>query len=150
MVKPKPTKTIANRRARHDYSLGDSFNVGLMLTGSETKALRQGQGSLQGAYVTVKDNELWLVGALIMGGKGLDISESDQTRSRKLLAKKREINQLIAAKQQGNTIVPLEILSGGRFIKLKIATGRGKKQYDKRETLKQRAAKRRIQTVKSR
>lgn len=137
-------KQITNRRARHDYELGDSLVVGMQLSGAETKALRLGHGQLRGSYVTIKDGELLLLNAAITGTRGILIDESDQTRSRKLLAKKREITALIDAKQQGRTIVPLEVLTGGRFIKLRIAVGRGKKQYDKRETLKRRDEQRRI------
>lgn len=145
------TKQITNRRARHDYDLGDSLVVGVQLTGTETKALRMGHGQLRGAYVTVKDNELLLVNATINGTRGIPIDESTQTRSRKLLAKHREISALVEAKQQGRTIVPLEILTQGRFIKVRIAVGRGKKQYDKRETLKRRDEQRRINaTLKNR
>jgi SsrA-binding protein len=131
-------KSIQNRRARYDYEIGDSFVVGLELTGAETKALRMGHGQLRGAYVTLRQAELYLVNATISPTKGIPISESDQTRNRKLLAKKREIKNLFDAKQQGKTIVPLEILTGGRYIKLRIALGRGKKRYDKRQTLKAR------------
>lgn len=131
-------KTITNRRARFDYELGDSLVVGLELTGPETKNLRLGHGQLTGAYVTIKDNELYLINARIASSSGIPISEDDQTRTRKLLAKKREIERLNEAKQQGRTILPLEILTGGRYIKLRIATGKGKKQYDKRESLKKR------------
>jgi len=138
----KQSKGISNRRAKHDYQLGDSFVVGLQLTGAETKALRLGHGQLRGAYVTVKDSakggELWLVNATISPSAGVPISESDQTRSRKLLAKRREIDELIKAKQQGQTIIPLDILNRGRYIKLRIAAGRGKKKYDKRQILKKR------------
>ncbi|HSW99086.1 MAG TPA: SsrA-binding protein SmpB [Candidatus Saccharimonadales bacterium] len=143
--KKQPTsKQITNRRARHDYELGDSMVVGVALTGAETKALRMGHGQLRGAYVTVKDGELWLVNATISASSGILIDEQAQTRNRKLLAKRREIEHLVEAKQQGQTIVPLELLTGGRFIKLRIAIGRGKKLYDKRETLKKRDEGRRI------
>lgn len=131
-------KRIENRRARHDYELGDSIVVGISLTGAETKLLRLGHGQLRGAYVTIKDGELLLVNASINGTNGIPVSESDQTRTRKLLAKRREIASLIDAKQQGKTIVPLEMLTGGRYIKLRIAVGRGRKHYDKREALKKR------------
>jgi len=142
--KQHQTKQIVNRRARHDYELGDSLVVGIQLSGAETKALRMGHGQLRGAYVTVKDDELLLINATVSGTRGIPISESDQTRSRKLLAKHREIQALLEAKQQGRTIVPLEMLTSGRFIKVRIAVGRGKKQYDKRETLKKRDALRHI------
>jgi len=139
MAKKKRTtgpKTIQNRRARFDYELGDSLVVGLALTGAETKSLRMGHGQLRGAYVTVKDDELYLLNGTINGTHGIPVPESDQARTRKLLAKKREIAALITAKQQGRTIVPLELLTGGRFIKLRIAVGKGKREYDKRQTLK--------------
>ena len=143
-------KTIQNRRARHDYELGDSLVVGLELTGAETKSLRMGHGQLRGAYVTVKDSELYLLNGTINGTSGVPIDEQQQTRTRKLLAKRREIDALIDAKQQGRTIVPLEILTRGRYIKLRIAVGKGKKLYDKRESLKKRDETRAIhQAVKN-
>ncbi len=133
-------KAIQNRRARHDYELGDSLVVGLQLTGGETKSLRMGHGQLRGAYVTVKDNELYLLGATINGTAGVPLDETTQVRTRKLLAKRREIDALIEAKTQGRTIVPLDILTQGRYIKLRIAIGKGKKRWDKRQSLKQRDA----------
>jgi SsrA-binding protein len=145
--KPNQPKVISNRRARHDYELGDSLVVGLELTGAEVKSLRMGHGQLRGAYVTLKQNELFLINAAINGTSGIPIAESDQTRARKLLAKRREIEHLIASKQQGKTIVPLELLTGGRYIKLRISVGRGKKNYDKRQTLKARDESRNINAV---
>lgn len=132
------TKQIRNRRARHDYDLGDGLVVGISLTGGETKALRMGMGNLKGAYVNTRDGELWLVNATITGNDSVRVAEEDKTRNRKLLAKQREIDDLMSAKQQGQTIVPLEFLTKGRFIKLRIAAGRGKKRWDKRETIKKR------------
>lgn len=140
-------KTIQNRRARHDYELGDSLVVGMELTGAEVKSLRMGHGQLRGAYVTVKDDEIFLIGATINGTKGVAIDESGQTRTRKLLAKRREIDALIAAKQQGRTIVPLDILTAGRYIKLRLAVGKGKRSYDKRQTLKKRDTDRELQVA---
>lgn len=149
--KPRQHKTITNRRARYDYELGDQLVAGLELTGRETKSLRLGHGQLQGAYVTVKDDQLWLINAAIIGSGGIPISESEQTRTRRLLAKRREIDALIEAKRQGRTIVPLEILTRGRFIKLRLAIGKGKKRYDKRQTLKERDATRDVsRALKSR
>lgn len=138
------TKQITNRRARHDYELGDSLVAGIELTGAETKSLRMGHGQLRGAYVTVKNNELLLINATITGSSGIPIAEQDQTRARKLLIKRREIDALMEAKQQGRTIVPLEILTRGRYIKVRIAVGKGKKLYDKRQTLKKREESRQI------
>ena len=132
--KPQSVKTISNRRARHDYELGDSLIVGIELSGRETKALRMGHGQLRGAYVTVKDNQLWLLNATIHGTNGIPIDETEQTRSRRLLAKRKQIDELIASKQQGKSILPLEILTQGRYIKVRIALGQGKKNYEKRAT----------------
>lgn len=144
---PPKTKQIVNRRARHDYELGDSLVVGIALSGRETKALRMGHGQLRGAYVNVGNDELWLINSAINGTAGIPITEQEQTRNRKLLAKRREIDALVAAKQQGRTIVPLELLTGGRFIKLRIAVGKGKKLYDKRDTLKKRDEERRMNSA---
>jgi len=143
MARKKPTTgRITNRRAQHDYELGDSFVAGLELTGAETKNLRMGHGQLRGAYVTVKNNELWLLNATISGTAGIPMDDANKTRTRKLLAKRREIDALIAGKQQGRTIVPLEIITKGRYIKLRLAIGKGKKLYDKRQTLKAKDEKR--------
>jgi SsrA-binding protein len=144
----KKTKPVAgkvsNRRARFDYELGASLIVGLQLTGAETKALRLGQGKITGSYITVKNGELWLVGAQITGNRAVYIEPSDQMRDRKLLAHKNELANLTEARKQGSTIVPIELLTGGRYLKLKIATGKGRKRYDKREVIKKRQQQRDI------
>jgi SsrA-binding protein len=145
--KPQSTKHITNRRARFDYDLGDSLVVGIALSGAETKALRRGHGHIRGAYVAVKDEELWLVNATIIGDGSVKVPEEDRTRSRKLLAKRKEIAELMAAKQQGQTIVPLEVLTRGRFVKVRISFGRGKKKYDKRQIIKKRDEARQISTA---
>ncbi len=143
MKKKKQTPgRIINRRAKFDYQLGDSFVMGLVLTGRETKSLRQGHAHLRGAYVTIKDTpkggELYLTNAMIASGKTFIIPEEEQTRARKLLAHRKEINTLLAAKQQGNALIPTEFLIAGRHIKLRVSIGKGKKRYDKRATIKER------------
>ncbi len=145
--KHNQTKQIVNKRASFDYSLGDAINVGIELLGSEVKALRLGQGNLRGAYVTVKDDQLWLINCKITGTNGVPIDVEKQSRTRKLLANRKEIDELISQKNQGQTIVPLKIIVSGRFIKLKISAGKGKKQYDKRQTLKERDEKRTINMI---
>lgn len=142
--KQRRSGKIVNRRARYDYDLGDEFVMGLQLTGAETKALRLGHGSLTGAYVTDKDNELWLIGAQVMSSPTLPIPEQEKIRSRKLLAKRSEINKIIAARRAGISAVPLEILTRGRYIKLRLSIGKGKKRYDKRQTIKRRQQERDI------
>jgi len=143
--KKKPQKSISNRRARFDYEIKDTLIAGVVLSGAETRAVRQGQADLKGAFVNVKNGELWLTNTTISGSHLAPISEEDKTRSRKLLLKSREIKQLIEAKEQGSTIIPLEILNSGKYIKIRIAAGVGKKLYDKRATLKARDADRNIQ-----
>src|SRR3989344_6970603 len=107
--KSDQTKRITNKRAKFDYDLGDSFVAGLSLTGAETKALRMGHGHLKGAYVTVKDGELYLLNATITGFSGVKLTETEQTRSRKLLMKRREIDQIIEQKNMGKSIIPTEL-----------------------------------------
>lgn len=138
MKKPQTPGRILNRRAKFDYQLGDSFVVGIVLNGREAKSLRQGHAHLRGAYVTVKDDELWLTNATIASGKTFVIPEDEQTRPRKLLAHRKEIDTLIAARQQGNTLVPTEFHTGSKHIKLRVSVGKGKKKYDKRQTIKER------------
>lgn len=149
MAKKSAEKRIVNRRARYDYELGDTYVVGIQLSGVETKALRMGHGQLSGAYATIKDGELWLLNAQVNSAKGLPIEPDNETRSRKLLAKKSEIEKMAQAKQAGNTLVPLEILTGGRYIKLRMAVGRGKRRYDKREAIKRRQAEREARRAKA-
>lgn len=139
MKKGSTTPSVVNRRARYDYELGDDLVVGLSLTGAETKAARLGHVQLKGAYVTVRNNELWLNNAsfsVSLNQKGGGRSVDD--RARRLLAHKKEIDRLATAKKQGMTIVPTKLLTGGRYIKLVIALGKGKKRWDKRETIKRR------------
>lgn len=139
MKKKRPaTGKIINRRARYDYELGDDLIVGIKLTGKETKSLRQGHAHLRGAFVTIKDDQLVLSNATIASGKTFIIPEDEQTQARTLLAKRKEIQAFKAAKDSGRSIVPLEFLTSGRYIKLKIAIGKGKKRYDKRQVIKER------------
>jgi SsrA-binding protein len=132
-------KSIVNRRASFDYALNEELVVGLSLTGQETRAARDGHIQLKGSFVTVKDNELWLNNASF----SLKLNEKNQvgartidTSPRKLLAKRKQIDDLMSSKKTGMSIVPLKLLTSGRYIKLVIALGKGKKNYDKRETLK--------------
>jgi SsrA-binding protein len=140
MTKKQPESTIQNRRARYDYELRDEFNVGIILSGREVKAARTGQASLKGSYVTIRAGELWLNNASfsVLHTEPGKTTRTIETSPRKLLANKKEITQMIAAKDQGLTIVPLSMTTRTRFIKLKIATAKGKKDYDKRETIKRR------------
>jgi len=136
---------VSNRRAYHDYEILESFEAGIVLKGTEIKSLRSGGGGLQEAYVKVLNNEVWLIGCSIAPYKFGNIQNHEEKRDRKLLLHKREIQQLKKATQEkGLTIVPLSIyLKAGRA-KIKIATAKGKKAYDKRAAIKERDDKRSI------
>ncbi|HET9412327.1 MAG TPA: SsrA-binding protein SmpB [Candidatus Saccharimonadales bacterium] len=147
MAKKLPETSVQNRRARHDYDLRDEFNVGIVLSGQEVKAARSGHVSLKGSYVTLKAGELWLINAsfsVLHTKPGLSERTVD-IGARKLLAKKQEIAAIQSAKDQGLTIVPLSMTTRTRFIKVKIATAKGKKLHDKRETIKRRDQEREAQ-----
>ncbi|SRR6266550_8345865 len=136
--KPTSTKLVVNRRARFDYDIRDEVKVGIVLTGPEVRAVRDGHASLRGAFVTVKNGELWLTNSSFTLRQTGGVESIVDTQPRKLLAKKQEIARLLAAKDEGLTIVPLTMTTNSRYIKLTIATAKGKKRYDKRQTIKQR------------
>ena len=132
------SKAIVNLRASFDYALGDELTVGLVLSGPEVRAARDGRVQLKGSFVTIRGGELWLNNAsfsLALNQKN-DGSTTVDTSPRKLLASRRQINALIAQKTTGMTIVPLRLLNRGRYIKLVIALGKGKRRYDKRQAIK--------------
>lgn len=140
MRKPS-TNQIINRRARFDYSLGQEIITGISLTGPEVRAVRDAHVQLKGSFVTIRDNELWLNNASFSIKNNDKNAKSDRTidtRARKLLAKRKEIDKLQSEKTSGMSIVPIKLLNGGKYIKLVIALGKGKKEYDKRETIKRR------------
>jgi len=124
-----PAAVTVNRRAHYDYQLGDELSCGMLLSGPEVRLIRDHHVQLKGSFVTVRDEELWL-NNLTLG--------ADTERNIKLLATKKQIYQLMRAKQEGMQLVPVKLLAGGRYIKLIIATGKSKKKYDKRETIKKR------------
>lgn len=140
-VKKQASGGLVNRRARFDYELGDEIVAGLSLTGIETRAARDGHVQLRGSYINLVKNELWLVGAsfsLKLNQKGETDRTVDST-PRKLLVSRKQIDSLSAARKNGLTIVPIKLLTNGRYIKLVIALGKGKKRYDKRQSLKKKA-----------
>ncbi len=140
-TKKQPTTSVINRRARFDYELGEDIVAGLVLTGPEVRAARDGHVQLKGAFVSVRNGELWLNNAsfsLRLNVRGQANIRTVDTSARKLLASRRQIDNFLSAKQQGMTIVPTKLLTNGKYIKIVIALGRGKKRYDKRETIKRR------------
>lgn len=135
-----------NRKARFEYFISETYEAGLVLKGTEIKSIRKGQISLQEAYVRTDGEEAWLVGAHIAPYDQASTAQHNPTRDRKLLLHKKEIKQLWnAIRIKGMTIVPLRVyLKAGRA-KLEIGVARGKKLYDKRESIKERDAKREIE-----
>ncbi|HET6747406.1 MAG TPA: SsrA-binding protein SmpB [Candidatus Saccharimonadales bacterium] len=139
--KKNSSSAIVNRRARFDYELGDEIITGLVLVGPEVRAARDGHIQLKGSYVTIKNNELWLNNAsfsLKLNQAGQAGARSVDTTARKLLASRKQIESLAEQKHKGMSIIPIKLLTNGKYIKLVIALGKGKKKYDKRETLKRR------------
>ena len=130
MKAKRPSENITvNRRARYDYALGDELICGMSLSGPEVRLIRDHHVQLKGSFVTIKNNELWL-NNLTLG--------ADTARNIKLLVTKKQLMSLARARQDGYTIVPVRLNGGSRNIKLTIATARGKKKYDKRQTIKNR------------
>lgn len=128
---------LRNKRARFDYELNDYFEAGLVLLGSEVKSLRDARGSIQESYVQIKKGEVWLVGATIKEYPWANQFNHSPTRDRKLLLNAVEIHKIIVrVEQRGFTIVPTQLyLKKGR-IKLQIALGKGKKEFEKRQSKK--------------
>lgn len=140
-------KLIAsNRRARHEYHIEESFEAGLVLTGTEVKSLRQGRASLAEAYARVEHDEVWLHHLHIPPYEAGNIFNHDPLRRRKLLLHSRQIARLSGrASQKGYTLVPLRLYFSRGRAKVEIALGRGKKLYDKREAIGAREAGREAQ-----
>ena len=135
-----------NRRARHDYSIEDVYEAGLVLTGTEVKSLRAGRASLVDAYGRIKDGEVWLEGVHIPEYTQGSWTNHEPRRSRKLLLHRDEIEKLVGkTKESGLTLIPLALYFKDGKAKVEIALARGKKAYDKRQTLAARDAAREIQ-----
>jgi SsrA-binding protein len=139
----RPMSLVVNKKAFHDYEIKDSFYAGVALTGPEVKSLRGRHASLTGSYVKVVSGELFLLGAMISPYAYADNRDYDPIRTRKLLVAKKELLKLQQQHdQQKVSLIPLSFELGGRFIKLKVGIGRGKKQYQHRQALKERDLKR--------
>lgn len=131
-----------NKRATFDYELLEKSEGGLVLSGYEVKSIKTGRVSLKGAFVTIKNSELYLTNAHIPAYQEKNVPQTyDPYRSRKVLIHKRELNSMIGKiKQKGLTLVPIKVYSKGRLIKLEFAVGKGKRKIDKREDIKKREA----------
>jgi len=133
-------KTVAtNRKAFHNYNVGDGIEAGLALTGSEIKSIRSGRVSLGDAYVRPDGGELWLLNAHIARYDASSYLNHEPKRPRKLLLHRKEINNLAARiAEKGLTLVPTRLYIKGHIAKVEIALAKGKKLYDKRETISRR------------
>jgi SsrA-binding protein len=135
-------KTIAdNRKARFNYAIGETFEAGIALTGSEVKSMRSGKTSIAESYAAARDGELWLINANISEYKQAGRFTHEPKRPRKLLLHKRQINKLIGAvEREGMTVVPLKVYFNAKGrAKVELALAKGKKLHDKRETEKRRS-----------
>lgn len=138
---------VTNRKAYHDYFIEEKFEAGMVLQGTEVKSLREGRANLQDSYASVRDGEVFLHNCHISPYSHGNIMNHDPTRVRKLLLHKKEINKLIGKTQlKGLTLVPLRIYFSKRgHAKVELGLAKGKKQYDRRESIKAREAGREVE-----
>lgn len=130
---------IKNRRASFEYTLLDKYTAGIVLTGSEIKSIRMGKASLQEAYCYFHKNELWIKGMYVAPYAQGDTRKHVETRERKLLLQRKELNKLFRSKEKGMTIIPLRLFINDKGLaKLQTALAKGKKLHDKRQAIKER------------
>lgn len=134
-----------NPTAKHNYTITDTIEAGIVLTGTEIKSIRNGKVNLKDSYAAIKNGEVYLYSMHISPYEQGNIFNKDPLRDRKLLLNKREINKLIGLiKQQGYTLVPMCLYFSGSFVKVELGIGKGKKLYDKREDIAKKDAEMRI------
>jgi SsrA-binding protein len=130
---------ILNRKARHDYYIDEVMEAGIALTGTEIKSIRQGSANIKDSYAIIKNNEVILLNMFVAEYKEGNIFNHKETRDRKLLLHRKEINKLIKYKEKGNyTFVPLKLYFKKNLLKVELGICRGKKEYQKKETIKER------------
>ncbi len=128
-----------NRKAQHEYFIIQTYEAGIVLVGTEVKSLREGKVNLVDSYATIKNGEVWLISAHISEYRQGNINNHNPTRDRKLLLNKNEIRKLIGkTKEKGLTLIPLRMYFKNGRVKIEIALAKGKKSYDKRETIAKR------------
>ena len=139
-------KIIAtNPVAKHNYTITDTLEAGIVLTGTEIKSIRNGKVNLKDSYAGIKNGEAYIYSMHISPYEHGNIFNKDPLRDRKLLLNKREINKLVGLiKQQGYTLVPMSLYFSGNFVKVELGIGKGKKLYDKREDIAKKEAQLRI------
>ncbi len=136
---------INNRKARYDYEILETYEAGIVLTGTEIKSIRNGQANLKDSYATIRNNEMFLLNMHISHYEQGNIFNHNETRTRKLLLHKKEIIKLNdRIKIEGLTIIPLKLYFNRNKAKILLGVAKGKKTYDKRETIKKRDVEREI------
>jgi SsrA-binding protein len=143
-VKSKDRTVATNRKARHDYFIDETYETGIVLTGTEIKSVRAGRVNLRDSYAQVKKGELWLIDTHIAPYEQAGRSSHEPKRPRKLLMHRREISRLQGKVQEkGYTIIPLRLyFRNNKWVKVEIALARGKRLYDKRRAIRERDAQR--------
>lgn len=142
-------KVIAtNRKANFEYEILEKYEAGIVITGTEVKSLRIGKANLQDAYGRISNDEVWLINSHISEYKFGNINNHEPLRNRKLLLNRKEIRKIKQALQEkGLTLVPLKMYFRGSLVKVEIGIARGKKLYDKRESIKKRETERKLSRI---
>lgn len=136
---------IENRKARHDFHIDETYEAGIALKGTEVKSIRAGKASINEGFAYLNRGEIWLKNMYIKPYEFGSYNNHDERRDRKLLLKRKEIREIDKSiNQKGFTLVPLKLYFKGGYAKLLIGLGRGKKQYDKRDDIKEKDTKREI------
>lgn len=139
MPKGEGNLIAQNRKARYEYSILDTIEAGVVLKGTEIKSIRAGRINLKDGYAGIRNGEIWLYNVHIAPFEQGNQFNHDPVRTRKLLIKKKQIDRLVGeVKQNGVTLIPLKVYIKNGFAKVLIGLAKGKKQYDKRETIKRR------------
>ena len=134
-----------NPTAYHNYNIENKIEVGIVLTGTEIKSIRQGNANLKDSYAVLKNGEVFIIGMHISPYEHGNIFNKDPLRDRKLLLNKREIDKLIGlTKQKGDSLIPISLYFKGNLVKVELGVGKGKKLYDKRQDLAKKDAERQI------
>lgn len=146
------TKKIVakNPTARHNYTIEDTIEAGIVLSGTEIKSIRNGKVNLKDSYANIKNGEVFVYGMHISPYEHGNIYNKDPLRTRKLLLTRREINKLTGLiKQKGLTLIPISLYFNGNFLKMELGIGKGKKLYDKRQDIAKKDAERRMRQALS-
>ena len=135
-----------NPTAKHNYNITDTYEAGIVLTGTEIKSIRNGKVNLKDTYANIKNGEVFIYGMHISPYEHVNIYNKDPLRTRKLLLNRREINKLTGLiKQKGLSLVPISLYFSGNFLKIELGVGKGKKLFDKRQDIARKDAERRMQ-----